>query len=167
MPDHQHDKHAVHREIVARLRQQIGGIRRLASGLTEEDLARRTIPEKWSLKELICHLWSVEQVFEGRVDAMLAEDEPALAGYEPDDDPVFARLVSQPAAETLDAFAAGRGRLADRLEALSPADWHRAGRHPEYPHYDVHFCAEYLSWHEAHHIYQMLQRRAPLGRLPH
>ena len=33
---------------------------------------------------------------------------------------------------------------------------------PQYGGYDVHFCVEYLAHHEAHHIYQMLQRRSPL-----
>jgi hypothetical protein len=40
---------------------------------------------------------------------------------------------------------------------------HRAGRHPEFDHYDVHFQVEYM----AHHIYQMFQRRAPFGQMPH
>jgi hypothetical protein len=31
----------------------------------------------------------------------------------------------------------------------------------------VHFCVEYLTHHEAHHLYQMFQRRAPLGVIPH
>ena len=31
------------------------------------------------------------------------------------------------------------------------------------PVYDVHFCMEYMGHHEAHHIFQMFERRAALG----
>jgi len=29
------------------------------------------------------------------------------------------------------------------------------------------FCIEYMAHHEAHHIYQIYQRRSPFGPLPH
>ena len=162
-----HDKHEVHRQLVARLRRQAEDVRRFTAGLDEALLSKRVIPDKWSLKELVCHLWRGEQVFEGRIDAVLAQDNPAIASYEPDGDADFDKLVAKPAAESLAGFLADRERLAARLDGFSPADWHRPGRHPEFPDYDVHFQVEYMAHHEAHHIYQMLQRRVPLGKLPH
>ena len=161
------DKHEAHRRLVARLRLQAEDVRRLASELDEESLARRLKPAQWSLKELVCHLWLVQQVFEGRIEAMVAEDRPPIVRYDPDLDAAFEAMAARPAAESLAGFSAERAKLADRLEALSPAEWHRPGRHQDFPHYDVHFQVEYMVHHEAHHIYQMLQRRAPLGKLPH
>ena len=76
-------------------------------------------------------------------------------------------MTVRPAAEALSRFLEDRERLAQRLEKLSPAEWHRPGRHPEFAHFDVHFQIEYMGHHEAHHIYQMFQRRVPLGKLPH
>lgn len=142
-------------------------MRRLASGLSEEQLARQTAPGKWSLKELICHLDRVQEVLEQRISAMLAEANPAVAYYDPDEDPAFAPLTALPAAETLADFLRKRTRLAARLEALAPEQWHRPGRHPQYPAYDVHVQVEAMAHHEAHHIYQMFERRAPFGRFPH
>lgn len=162
-----HDKDETHRRILARLREQASDVKRLASGLDEAALATRTVPGKWSLKELICHLWRVQQIFEGRIDRALREDNPLLENYEPEGDPEFDRLVALPAAQSLAGFLADRERLLVRLEPLSPADWHRPGRHPEFPYYDIHFQVEYMAHHEAHHIYQMYQRRAPLGKVPH
>lgn len=161
------DKHEAHRRLLARLRQQADDVRRLTSGLEEAPLAQRLKPEQWSLKELVCHLWRVQQVFEGRIEAMLGEESPAITSYNPDGDAEFAGLVAQPAAASLAGFLEARTRLAGRLDTLTPADWHRPGRHPDFPHYDVHFQVEYMVHHEAHHIYQMYQRRAPLGKLPH
>ncbi len=161
------DKHATHRRIIARLRQQAEDVQRIVSGLNEEQLAKRTVPDKWSLKELVCHLWRTQQVFDGRVNAMLGQDNPAITPYEPEGDTEFDRLVARPAADSLAGFLADRERLAARLDGLGPEQWHRAGRHPEFSHYDVHFQVEYMAHHEAHHIYQMFQQRVPLGKMPH
>ena len=164
---HPSDKHATHLALVERLARQAEDVRRLTSGLDDTQLATRTIPEKWSLLELVCHMWRVQQVFAGRLQAMLAEEEPALPAYSPDKDAEFERMAARPASEVRTAFLSDRDHFNARLKELSPAEWHRRGRHPAYPHYDVHFLVEYLAHHEAHHIYQLLERRAPLGPLPH
>ncbi len=161
------DKHGAHRKLVARLRSQSGDVTRLTAGLDEEALSRRTIPGKWSIKELVAHLWRVEIVFERRVESMLAEENPAIERYDPEGDPDFAKLASRDGADLRDGFQAARERFARRLEAVAPADWHRRGRHPEFPLYDVHFQIEYMAHHEAHHVYQIYQRRAGMGRIPH
>ena len=162
-----HDKHEAHRRLVARLRQQAEEVSRLASGLDEASLATRTIPDKWSLKELIGHLWHVQQLFEGRLEAVLTRDNPSIAKYHPEDDVELEKMVARPAAELLAGFLSDRIRFLSRLEQLSPGEWHRPGRHPEFPQYDVHFQVEYMAHHEAHHVYQMFQRRVPLGKMPH
>lgn len=160
-------KRKAHERVIARLRDQAQDVRRLCSGLDEEALSRRVKPEKWSLKELVCHLLRVQQVFEVRLEAMLAEENPLLAGYEPEGDAEFDGWAALPADRSLGEFLEGRGRLVSRLEKLEPGAWHRAGRHADYPSYDVHFAMEYLAHHEAHHIYQMFERRAPLAPPPH
>jgi hypothetical protein len=169
MPEHHthSDKHEAHRRLIARLRQQADDVIRITAGLDEASLAKRTIPDKWSLKELVCHLHRVQQVFDGRIASMLAQDNPAITVYSPDDDAEFQKMVARPAQGALAAFLEDRERLAAQWEGLSPAEWHRPGRHPEYSHYDVHFQVEYMAHHEAHHIYQMFQRRTPFGKMPH
>jgi hypothetical protein len=160
-------KHAAHLALVERLDRQAQDVDRLTFGLDDAQLKTRTVPDKWSLLELVCHLWRVQQVFEARLATMLRENEPVLAAYSPDNDVEFEKMTARPAAEDRAGFLRERKAFTARLGELEPAEWHRRGRHPEYPHYDVHFLIEYLANHEAHHIYQMLQRRAPLGPLPH
>jgi hypothetical protein len=168
MPEHTHsDKHEAHRQLITRLRQQADDIRRITAGLDEASLAKRTIPDKWSLKELVCHLDRVQQVFEDRINSVLAQDNPPITMYDPEGDAVFEKMMTRSAKDSLTALLESRERFAGRIEKLSPAEWHRPGRHPEYPHYDVHFQVEYMIHHEAHHIYQMFQRRAPFGKMPH
>jgi len=161
------DKHEAHRQLIVRLRQQSADVARITAGLDEASLAKRAKPEQWSLHELVCHLHRIQQLFEGRLDAVLAQDNPAVASYMPDGDVEFERLTARPPHEAIRAFVEDRERFALRLQELSPAQWHRPGRHPDFPHYDVHFQIEYMVHHEGHHIYQMYQRRSPFGKIPH
>jgi hypothetical protein len=168
MHQHGHDKHAVHLALVQRLRTQAAEVRRLTSGLDEAALAARTVPEKWSLKELVCHLRRMETVFGDRLRAVLKEEMPVIAPYkDPDSEPAFVELRGRPAGEVLSEYLSDREALCRLLDGLPPGDWHRKGNHPDFPHYDVHFQVEYMAHHEAHHIYQLFQRRVPLGKLPH
>jgi hypothetical protein len=166
MTDDARADRAAHARLVQRLRDQADDVRRLVAGLGEESLSKRTIPEKWSLKELVCHVLRVQRVFSERLETTLTQENPSLTSYEPEGDAVFEKLAARPAEETLAAYFAERERHLERLEDLLPAEWHRVARHPEFPHYDVHFQTDYLVHHEAHHIYQMLQRRTPFGPLP-
>ncbi len=162
-----HAKEDAHRRLIETLGVQAGDVERLTRGLDEESLARRLEEKQWSLKELVCHLWRVQQVFIGRIEAMLREDGPEIVSYEPSEDAEFEALAAQPAWVLLAEYLSDRRRLAGKLEGLSPADWHRPGRHVEFPHYDIHFSVEYMLSHEAHHLYQMLVRRSQFGPIPH
>ena len=168
MSDQRHDKHAVHLAIVQRLRAQAAEVRRLTAGLDESSLATRSLPGKWSIKELVCHFHRMEAIFADRFSRMLTDDNAVIVPYNnPDEDPAFIELTERPTSEVLAEYLTGRETLCRRLEALSPAEWHRTASHPEFPRFDVHFQAEYMAHHEAHHIYQLFQRRVPFGRLPH
>ena len=162
------DKHAVHLALVQRLRSQAAEIRRLTAGLDEAALATRTVAGKWSLKELVCHFRRMESVFGERFRAMLSDENAAIVPYnDPDADDVFLELTRRPTEEVLSEYLTEREALCRRLEVMSPREWHRKARHPDFPHYDLHFQVEYMAHHEAHHIYQLFQRRVPFGKLPH
>jgi len=153
--------------LCGRLRQHTDDVRRMLSGLDEQTSAAQRVAGKWSLKELLCHLYRTQELFAGRIQSMLSADNPEIENYSPDGDAVFEKLAARPAQDSLADFLAARERFVARLEELGPAEWHRKGRHPEFPHYDVHFQVEYMVHHEAHHVYQMFQRRIPLGKMPH
>jgi hypothetical protein len=166
MGDHK-GKHEAHVRILRRLEDQARDVQHLTGGLPDVAVARQVVEGKWSLKELTGHLWRVQQVFDARLDAMLGSDNPKLQSWNPDNDPAFDRMLEKGSREVVDGYLAARGEFLDRLRKLSPAEWHRPAQHPDYPSYDVHFMLEYLAHHEAHHLYQMYQRRSALGKMPH
>ena len=106
----------------------------------------------------------MEQVFGERFDRLLTKDNPPIVPYSPDGDEAFLALQSHPTEDVLEDYLREREALCRRLEALPPADWHRKGQHPEFEHYDVHFQAEYMAHHEAHHIYQIFQTKGAAGK---
>ncbi len=161
------DKHEAHRRIVEKLEVQAADIRRLCSGLEEDAIARRPKAETWSVKEVLAHVARLQDIFETRLEALLTKEQPPIVSYSPETDAEFAAFAARPSAELLKGFDDTRARILARLVTLSPAEWHRPGKHPDYPAYDVHFCMEYMGHHEAHHIWQMFERRAALGPAPH
>ena len=152
-----------HDRVLERLRSQADDIRRLCGGMDEAAISRRAKPDQWSLKEVLAHVGRIQDVFERRLEALLTEARPAITSYSPEADPEFESIAKRSSAELLKSFEEKRRRIVARLESLSPEDWHRAGRHSDYPSYDVHLCMEYMGHHEAHHIYQMFERRAVMG----
>jgi hypothetical protein len=109
----------------------------------------------------------MEAIFGERFNRLLTEENPPMVPYDPDADEAFVKLTEKLTEEVLSEYLREREALCRRLEALGPAEWHRKGRHPKFEHYDLHFQVEYMAHHEAHHIYQLFERRAPLGKLPH
>ena len=156
-------KHEAHRRVVEKLEEQGVEIRRLCAGLEEDVIAKRPESGKWSVKEVLAHIARIQEIFEGRLEALLTQEKPPIVSYSPERDADFAAVAAKPSVELLKLFADGRARIVARLIAISPEDWHRPGTHPDYPTYDVHFCMEYMAHHEAHHIYQMFERRAVSG----
>ena len=153
--------------LVARLRQHADDVRRITGGLDDEALQRRVVAGQWSLAELACHLRRVQHLFEERIALMLERDEPAFESYAPENDPGFADfMAATPGNRAVDAFVTDRQAFAGRLDALTPEQWKRRGRHPTFKTFDVEFLVEYMAHHEAHHVYQMFMRRIPLDKAP-
>jgi len=155
------------RRLLDRLHLQASDVHRLTKDLDEKQLARRVLPERWSLKELACHIRRVQQVFvDDRLELMLTQDSPQLLAYVPERDPRFAAMLEESAERAITGFLEERQALIERLAALAPEQWRRPGRHPTYQQIDVCSLAEYLVHHEAHHVYQLFRRRALLAPLP-
>jgi hypothetical protein len=157
----------LHRELIARVRQSAGDVRRFTAGIDDRGLQTRTVPDAWSLIELIIHLQRVHQLFESRIDSMLMSECPAFNAYAPENDAQFAEIVAgRPGRAAVDAHLAESERFAKRLETLTLTDWARTGQHPAFGLFDIEFLVDYMTQHEAHHVYQLFMRRVPLVHRP-
>ncbi len=118
-------------------------------------LKRRPSPQKWSAHEHACHLAFVHRLFFSRLDQMLAEPDPVIRPYLPDeaDDPDM--LLNMDLDASLDEYARDRERLVARLRTLSIDEWGRTADHGEYNQYSVFIMFRHVAFHDFLHAYRI------------
>lgn len=118
-------------------------------------LKRRPAPRKWSAHEHACHLAHVHALFSERLDVMLRDPAPVIEPYSPGDQDVDDMLLKMDLEESLERYVADRGRLVQRLERLTPAEWARTAEHGEYRTYSVFIMFRHLALHDFLHAYRI------------
>lgn len=122
------------------IQQYADGPARLRAALTTvppEAMQWRPKPGEWSAHEVICHCADSETNSYARIRFLVAENAPAIMGY---DEANWARVFDyhtlplEPALATVDAVRANTVAL---IRRLPDAAWQRAGTHTESGHYSA------------------------------
>ena len=127
----------------------------LAAGQTSERLRRAEAPGKWSVTQVLAHMADGEMVFGCRLRWTLAEEEPALVGYDQD---AWARSLHYERAEvdrSLRCFSVLRETNVALMRELSPTEWDRVGRHAERGNESVRHMVRMYAGHDRAHIRQI------------
>ncbi len=119
-----------------------------------ENLKRRPSPKKWSAHEHACHLGLVHGLFFDRLERMLHEDGAQVVPYDPESEPED-MLITMDLDATLAKFARERTEILAKIRALTPAQWGRTARHPEYRTYTVYIMFRHLLLHDMLHGYRI------------
>lgn len=102
----------------------------LLKGLDEDTLVWKPIPNKWSIKEIMCHLRDMErEAYLARYRRMLTEDNPALPDVDQNRIAYESDYINQDAKAALEDFKRLRGETIDTLETAAPEAWARTGTH--------------------------------------
>jgi len=115
----------------------------------------RPRPTKWSGHEHACHVARMEPMWAARVERILAEDNPTIIGYNPDEDEVPDALLGVDLATSLASYASGRTVLRRRLQGLAAADWDRPAVHTEHGRYSLFLMCRHLALHDRLHAYRI------------
>jgi hypothetical protein len=110
----------------------------------------RPDPSSWSTLEYACHLRDALRCLEGRIDLMVAEEDPVFVLWDQDAAAEEERYDEQDPAVVVDELTAAADSLAIRLEGISTHEWPRQGRRSD----GVTFTVAMISWyalHEANH----------------
>ena len=98
--------------------------------ITPEELDARPGAGKWTAREIVHHLADSEMSAAVRFRLLLAEDRPAIKGY--DQDRFADRLhYDRPYEGSLELFRAARASTAELMACLTEAEWLREGSHTE------------------------------------
>lgn len=138
------------------------GYRAVAEALlkiTEEELDARPSAGQWSPREIVHHLADSEMTAAVRLRLLLAEDNPAIQGYDQDE---FARRLyyDRPHAMSLELFRCARGATVEILDRLTPEQWLREGTHSEAGRFGVEQWLETYGDHAHKHARQIREARA-------
>lgn len=122
---------------------------RVIRGLSEEQLVRRPAPGCWAIRQVLVHLLTAQGLLAGRVEKILAEENPSLTG-------VAAWKIGEEetltAAAVLQRYRVSREATVARLRGVSFAEWWRAARHEEFGQVTLLQQASYFARHERYHL---------------
>ncbi|GAA3541734.1 DinB family protein [Nocardioides daeguensis] len=98
------------------------------SALASPRAGERPEPTVWSPTEYACHVRDVHRVFLGRVEQMLAEEDPRFANWDQDETAVAERYDEQRAADVVPDLVAAAEAVADAYDRVPDDAWARPGR---------------------------------------
>jgi hypothetical protein len=134
-------------------------------GQPESTVARRPDPKSWAAKEVVCHLRDTEEMFSGRFQQIMVNDEPTFIPMSPDTPDRWAderQYLSNDVQRALAAFRRCRGENLAVLTKLRPEHWQRAGIHPTRGRMTAEDIVTLIAWHDDNHLDQL--KRALEGR---
>ena len=141
----------------------MAALRAEVAGLSHEELTRPEAPGKWSTLEVVRHLADTEIVYGYRIRLILAEDSPAIPGYDQD---AWARNLRYREADLeaslreLEVLRAGNLAL---LRNLDEAAWERSGHHSERGEESVRQIFRLVAAHDLVHRRQIRRIKAAHG----
>lgn len=150
------------REPLSVLRETPAAAERAVDGLSPAELRQPEAPGKWSLAQVLQHLADSDLVWGWRMRLILAQDRPALTGYDQD---LWAERLHYADADPREALeqlrVLRRGNLA-LLARATPDDLKRVGVHSERGEESVGYLCGLYAGHDLLHLRQMARIRASL-----
>lgn len=130
-------------------------LEKLAAAIGPNRAARKPAPDKWSAKEIICHLADCELTYGFRYRKIIAEPAPALVPFDQEAWAKNLQYQAQPLKPALAMFAALRNGHVSLLKSLPPEIWDKTGQHPDYGALTLGQIVSHLVQHDLNHIAQV------------
>ncbi|MEO6526259.1 MAG: DinB family protein [Gemmatimonadaceae bacterium] len=147
--------HVGTREPLPLLASAPASLARLLDGISDELLARRPSPEKWSVGEIVAHLADDELVGAYRIRMILSAPGTDIQAFDQDVWATTGRYASSDPATSLALFRALRQANLVLLLALEPDEWDRFGIHAERGRESVRDIVAYYAGHDINHFRQI------------
>ena len=149
-------------EQIQRLSRTANDLAALLGGKPTPILTKRPAEKAWAATEVVCHLRDTEELFFGRFQTILTNDEPKLLAIDPDAWARDRQYLRNDTAEALDSFRARREATLKLLQALAHDQWERSGIHPSRGKMTLQDFVALMAGHDDNHLDQL--RRALDGR---
>lgn len=137
-------------DILGTLNEQIKETLAMLKGVSDEKGNYRYAPGKWTVKEVVGHMFDTERVFGYRAMRVARNDQTPLPGFEQDDYVRFGPFAKSRLADMIDEFSAVRRSNVLLLSQLDEEAWKRRGTANNSP-ISVRAVAFIIAGHELHH----------------
>lgn len=128
-----------------------------------EDLGKRPVDGKWSIREVVCHIADFEPVYVDRFKRILVEDNPTMFGGEPDDFASTLNYDARDVAQELEFIEITRRHMLPILQSLDIEQYQRTGVHSEDGPLTLETLLERISGHIQHHLPFVEEKLAALS----
>lgn len=132
-----------------------GRLRAAVAGVPPEAIKWRPAPAEFSVHEIACHCADSETNAAARIRYLVAERDPIILGYDPDNWAGRFDYHSHPLEMALNTVDAVRANTVPLLLRLSAEDWNKAGTHTESGPYSGDDWLTIYSEHLEEHIAQI------------
>jgi uncharacterized damage-inducible protein DinB len=129
----------------------------LLSDLDEEMLRWRPIPNKWSIKEIVCHLRDMERLaYLARYQKIVSEENPYLENVDQNRLAYENDYINQNTSEALEEFKKLRAETVQTLGEVPLEDWARSGVHQTDGHLTItQLVNRQINGNDINHLTQM------------
>lgn len=144
---------ATRKEITASIAAFADELEAVVSGFSTEQYGTKTLPEVWTIAQVIHHLADADMNALLRTKSALTMDKPTILPFDEEDWARLADAVSAPPDASLRLIRGIRARWAILLSSLHEEQWLRTFFHPEaQKHFSVGHTAAMYVWHGRHHL---------------
>lgn len=133
------------------------------SGLTDAQLDTPYRPEGWTVRQVVHHLADAHMVLSTRVRTALTAPDSRVTMWDEEGWAGLPDAKTMPIGGSLTIVEAVHDRAVHLLRALTPDDWSRAIRHPEWGIVPVDTLVNRWAWHGKHHTAHILGLRRRTG----
>lgn len=142
------------------LRDTPAALERAIAGMSTANLHKPECPGKWSIGQVLNHLADSDLVWGWRSRLILAQDRPALTGYDQDLWAERLDYADADPAESLAMFRALRSWNLRLIERATPSDLARVGVHSERGEESLGHLLKLYAGHDLLHLNQIARIRA-------
>lgn len=138
-------------------------LHRAVAGLTDAQLDTPYRPDGWTVRQVVHHLADAHSIIATRVRTALTEDDPPVKMW---DEVPWAELPdakAMPIDVSLSIVDAVHARFTYLLRALTPKQFARTSRHPDWGTIPVDYLVDLCVWHGKHHTAQISALRERSG----
>jgi hypothetical protein len=143
------------REPVGVLRETPEVAKRTIAGLTTAQLRTPEMAGKWSIVQVLRHLADSDVVWGWRMRLILAQERPAITGYDQDLWAERLHYGEADAADSLDTFRVLRRDNLALIERATPEDLKRVGVHSERGEESAGYLMRLFAGHDLMHLAQI------------